>query len=66
MPFYMILRNEIYHNIILFLNNMHIKSIGKVFYRPVASQWIIYTTTECGVNYQLLTVIFCSSPMENY
>ena len=37
---------------------------GKVFYgqEPPSGE---YTTTECGVNYQLLAVIYWSSPMGN-
>ena len=37
---------------------------GKVFFgqEPPSGE---YTTTECGVNYQLLAVIYRSSPMGN-
>ena len=41
------------------------KQEGKVFYRqePFSGESI---TTECGVNYQLLAVIYRSSKMGNY
>ena len=50
--------------IILWLLSIFGKGKGKVFYghEPSSGE---STTTECGVNYQILAVIYSSSPMRN-
>ena len=46
----------------IFKINTYVKVKGKVFYgqKPPSGE---STTTECGFFYQLLVVIYCSSPM---
>ena len=43
---------------------IYVKGKGKVFYgqEPPRGE---STSTECGINYQLLAVIYCSSPVVN-
>ena len=50
--------------VLFFKKKRKLQSKGKVFYgqEPPSGE---FTTTECGVNYQLLAVMYWSSPMEN-